>query len=190
MVREAATGASGTVSAVADFSTAQAHVIEREGGYKLVDVEDDRGGRTYAGISERANPDWIGWPIIDKHGPDDARLPELADQLYAERYWDRVDGDAIDSQDAGDALYSCAVLAGARTSVRLVQSALGATVDGIMGKRTLRRINGMGATQLLPIFTLLRIARYAAICNRDKSQKKFLLGWLNRALLEDGDERT
>ena len=40
--------------------------IAKEGGYKLINSskKGDRGGRTYAGISERANPKWEGWKII------------------------------------------------------------------------------------------------------------------------------
>ena len=146
---------------MAKFAFAQAHVIEREGGYKLVDVEDDRGGRDVRRhLSACQWPDWAGWSIIDS---DTVRM--LTDALNRlSRSVLRRNGTGptskattIDDQDAGDALYSCAVLARARTSVRLVQSALGATVDGIMGKRTLRRINGMGATLLLPVFTLLTV---------------------------------
>ena len=101
---------------MADFSTAQAHVIEREGGYKLVDVEDDRGGVTFAGISRKWWPDWAGWSIIDSDTAIDRRLELLADQFYEETYWSHVQGDDIDDQEVAQAFYSSSILAGRRTA--------------------------------------------------------------------------
>jgi hypothetical protein len=31
-------------------------------------------------------------------------------------------------------------------------------------------------------FAIAKVARYASICNNDRSQNKFLLGWINRTL--------
>jgi hypothetical protein len=43
-------------------------------------------------------------------------------------------------------------------------------------------VNGVDEQEFLSEFTLAKVARYAAICNRDRSQAKFLLGWINRSL--------
>jgi hypothetical protein len=43
-------------------------------------------------------------------------------------------------------------------------------------------VNGVDEKEFLTEFTLAKVARYAAICNRDRAQGKFLLGWINRCL--------
>ena len=53
-----------------------------------------------------------------------------------------------------------------------------------MGPVTLKAINAANPDQFLAFLALARIARYSVICTRNKSQKKFLLGWINRALEE------
>ena len=41
-------------------------VIETEGGLKLINVKNDRGKQTYAGISRRFWPNWDGWKLVDR----------------------------------------------------------------------------------------------------------------------------
>ena len=36
--------------------------------------------------------------------------------------------------------------------------------------------------EFLIAFTLVKIKRYLEICNKDRSQIKFLLGWMNRVM--------
>ena len=33
-------------------------------------------------------------------------------------------------------------------------------------------------------YALAKVSRYAEICNRDRTQSNFLLGWINRTLKE------
>jgi lysozyme family protein len=74
------------------------------------------------------------------------------------------------------------VNAGPRTCSRIVQLALGAEADGIIGQQTISQLSTVSAKEFLTAFTLAKVSYYAAICNRDKSQTKFLLGWINRSL--------
>ena len=53
------------------LSNEQKDVIDKvvndyEGGFILVNVKDDPGGITYAGITRKYNPTFIGWEIIDQ----------------------------------------------------------------------------------------------------------------------------
>ena len=112
----------------------------------------------------------------------------LIHQRYFNAYWNPVGGDGIEDENVAAAVFSCAVLSGPATAARLVQIAVGVPQDGKVGPQTLEAINHPARDQgkVLAAFTLARIARYTAICNNDRSQSKFLLGWINRALGEAG----
>lgn len=43
-------------------------------------------------------------------------------------------------------------------------------------------INTAEPERFVADFTLAKVARYVGLCNNNRSQSKFLLGWLNRAL--------
>lgn len=170
---------------MADFADVIEHVIQIEGGYRVWNTAGDRGGRTCAGISERANPRWPGWRLLDEGAdPSEPQMMTTIHALYRDNYWAPIKGHLIEDDAIATAMMSCAVLSGPKTAARLMQLAVGEDQDGIVGTRTLQGINLGDAGKTLAAFTLARIARYAAICNNDRSQSKFLLGWLNRALGE------
>jgi lysozyme family protein len=54
-------------------------------------------------------------------------------------------------------------------------------VDGLLGKQTIQAINNREPDRFIADYTLAKIARYVSLCNNNRSQSKFLLGWLNRA---------
>jgi hypothetical protein len=68
---------------MSNFDTLVTKVLRREGGY--VNNPADRGGETNRGISKNANPD------VDVANLDD----EKAKVIYKERYWDKLNGDAL-----------------------------------------------------------------------------------------------
>ena len=75
-----------------------------------------------------------------------------------------------------------AVNAGVRTSVKLAQLVVDSTPDGILGRKTLEKINDADEELLVTKYALAKVARYTEIVSRNRSQSKFLLGWLNRTL--------
>ena len=159
-------------------------LITKEGGYKLINVAGDRGGRTYAGISERANPKWKGWKIIADQGLASPSLREAVHARYRDRYWTPIKGDGISSSKVAGILFSASVLSGPRTAVRLAQIACGAVADGVMGPDTLQRLNAVAGREFLAYLSLARIARFSNIVEKDRSQDKFFRGWVNRVLRE------
>ena len=126
---------------MARFSEHIGPLIAKEGGYTLTDTAEDRGGKTYAGISERANPDWPGWGIIDAQGIESPGVRDAVHARYRENYWTPIKGDEISSSKVAEVLFSSAVLSGPRTAVRLAQTACGVRADGMMGPVTLKRLN-------------------------------------------------
>jgi len=158
---------------MANFEEAVTKTIVREGGAKVVNDPHDTGGLTKYGISQRAYPN-----------EDIANLSEeRAKAIYKKDYWDRVQGDQIKSQDIAEQLFDTAVNMGPRTASRLGQLALDIEpADGIIGPQSLEVINKAPRERFVSRYTLAKIARYAWICNNNPSQKKFLLGWINRSL--------
>lgn len=164
---------------MADFLPAFEKMIRREGGYVLHKVDGDRGGQTYAGISRNAWPQWAGWKAID-----DGETPEsaLVRAFYQSNFWFAIHGDKISDQSIAETVFDFAVNAGVKTAAMLAQTVVGATPDGKIGPVTLAAVNAQTSEKFVMAYALAKIARYAAIVRRDRSQQKFLLGWVNRAL--------
>lgn len=166
------------------FLKAFAKLMELEGGLVLHRVAGDAGGLTFGGISRNAWPDWEGWDILKEHGSHDLRLPGMVQKFYGVHYWDKLMCGEMPDGIATE-IFTFGVVAGVGTSTKLAQGICEAKVDGIMGPATIDKINEMEATApglFVPWFKLGQIARYAAIARNDMTQRKFLLGWVNRAL--------
>lgn len=163
---------------MADFNAAIIKTLAKEGGDKYTETPGDNGGATKYGISKRSYPHLDIRNITEQQARD----------IYKRDYWDRVCGDRIASQVIAENLFDTAVNMGLVTAIKLAQTTANeilrdeVAVDGVMGVRTIAAIEICPVTAFLAGYTLAKIARYAHICNRDKTQSKFLLGWINRAL--------
>lgn len=167
---------------MARFEIAFNRTMRSEGGYVLHTVPGDRGGMTFAGISRKYNPDWSGWARIDAGDRDSAALLDSVADFYVEFYWQPMLAAFVDTQRVANVLFDFAVNAGVKTASRLAQQVLGVSVDGVVGNKTMMALNSVDADEFIASYSLAKIARYAAIVNRDRSQNKFLLGWVNRTL--------
>ncbi len=158
---------------MADFDKAIIKTIAKEGGSRFTDDPKDRGGATKYGISQRA------YPNVDIRNLTE----QQARDIYKRDYWDRVRGDEIISQAIAENIFDTCVNMGVRTGSRLAQLALDIKpADGVIGSQSLAAINKADEELFIANYTIAKIARYAHICNNDKEQRKFLLGWINRAL--------
>jgi lysozyme family protein len=166
---------------MADYLPAYERMIINEGGYRLHTVKHDRGGMTYAGIARKRWPDWPGWPMLDDGDDPPA---DMVRDFYQQTFWHPIKAHAITSQAIAQTLFDFAVNAGQRTAIILAQTVAGTTPDGQIGPKTLAAINAADEALFVARFALAKIARYAAIVTKDRSQAKFLLGWCNRTLRE------
>lgn len=164
---------------MADFLPAFEKMIRREGGYVLHTVAGDRGGQTYAGIARNAWPQWEAWRAID-----DGDMPpaEVVRAFYQAQFWFSIHGDKITDQSIAETIFDFSVNGGVKTAAILAQTIVGVTPDGKIGPKTLAAINAQNSEKFIMAYALAKIARYAAIVRRDRSQQKFLLGWVSRAL--------
>lgn len=166
---------------MSDFAQAFETMILNEGGYVLHNVAGDRGGMTYAGIARNMNPQWPGWPVIDQGGTPPA---DMVREFYRQGFWNPLKLDDVSDQAVARNIFDFAVNAGLKTSAKLAQVAVGATPDGAIGQRTVQAINDTPPEVFVLRFALAKVARYRDIVQRDRTQQKFLLGWVNRTLKE------
>jgi len=164
------------------FDTAFDRMILNEGGYQLTNVQGDRGGQTYAGIARKFHPGWFGWRYIDNNDLDNLELSKAVREFYRDEFWDKVSGDAIAKPAIAESIFDFAVNAGVSTAIKLAQIVVGAVPDGRIGPATLAKLNDIDEATFVLKYALAKVARYAQICNKDRTQSKFLLGWLNRTL--------
>jgi lysozyme family protein len=179
------------------FDDAFKIVLGFEGGYS--NDPADRGGETNYGITYNTlnnakNKGWIPFNV-----PIQNIQLEHAKIIYKKGYWDAVQADSL-PHPLDLILFDSAVNHGSGAAVKLLQKSLNALlrytelkVDGIIGPLTLRAVNdyvSLGSTPGTPpdsnirylcIDVLLnRVELYSSIVNSNRSQEKFLRGWLNR----------
>lgn len=164
---------------MADFIAAYEKTIVNEGGYKLHTIAGDTGRQTYAGVSRKANPDWPGWYKIDSGSTPSAGEVR---GLYRDKYWMPLRLDEVHSQIIAEAVFDFGVNAGVAVAAKLAQIAGGVTPDGKVGPLTIASLNSCDARSFILSYTIAKIARYRDIVMKDKTQSKFLLGWINRTL--------
>lgn len=174
---------------MADIKEALELTLEHEGGY--VFDKDDPGGETYKGVARNANPNWKGWAIIDGYRSNikfplcligNAELYSEIVRLYRSNYWNVIKGDSIESQEIANKTFDIAVNMGPVTASKLLQITLGVKVDGMIGPKTLAVLNSSDTASVMDRFRLEIVSKYMRICKSRRSSKKFLYGWIKRAL--------
>lgn len=166
---------------MADFLPAFESMVVNEGGYVLSNVQEDKGGQTFAGIARNRWPNWAGWSVIDAGGVPQA---DLVRGFYRANFWNPLRLDDVTDQSVARTLFDFGVNAGTGTAAKLAQIVVGTTPDGSIGPKTLSAINATDPQLFLARYALAKLARYRDIATKDKSQRIFLLGWVNRLLKE------
>lgn len=166
---------------MADFEPAFQRMLCNEGGLKLHTVAGDKGGQTYGGIARNRNPQWPGWAYFDR---GETAPTELVRRFYREEFWMVARLDHVIHQRTAENIFDFGVNAGMPTAVRLAQIVIGAVADGIVGPKTVAALNIADPERFASMYALAKIARYRDIVTRDRTQIKFLLGWINRTLRE------
>ena len=166
---------------MAEFLPAFERMIVNEGGYVLHTVKDDRGGATYAGIARAFHPNWPGWRVIDQGETPPA---DMVRQFYRSNFWHPLRLDEVEHQDVAGNIFDFGVNAGLSTAAKLAQLVAGTTPDGKIGSKTIAALNAIDPDLFVARYALAKIARYRDIVVKNRTQQRFLVGWLNRALKE------
>jgi lysozyme family protein len=181
---------------VADFSDHIDVLLKSEGGPKITDDPNDRGGVTKYGISQRAFPDLEIRDLTE----------DMAKAIYHREYWEPLRLDELDDE-YGDGLderaeyayflvrnvFLFGVNAGVGRAAKFLQFAFNCirkqtdeplAEDGAIGPKTLKAVNAYiahGYGQALHLaFIATMVAHYNNIVKNNPSQRRFIRGWLNR----------
>jgi lysozyme family protein len=134
-----------------------------EGGAKVSRDPDDPGGTTKWGISQRA------FPAVDIGNLTEAH----AKQLFLSHYWTPIRGDEWPPMVAV-ALADSAFNQGVKTAITLLQEAVKANPDGLIGPATLAEVRRRAPDVVVNEFLSRRALRYA------DGKAKYRRGWFLR----------
>lgn len=183
---------------MASFDIAYPLTVSNEGYYVSQDYwrshGDNNSGETYMGIDRIANPNWAGWPIIDKYKaqngtpaynfrfPVSLGLEDLVKQSAKTKYWDANRIGEINNQQIANMVFE--QVWGGYGGVKRFQQVMNTmlpspiSVDGGIGKDTLSAFNSLPQDDL-----------YQALWNDRKNwiqtvgakfAPKDVSGWLSR----------
>lgn len=145
------------------FDQAFERLIGHEGGY--VNHPADPGGETKYGITKRTYP-----------GEDIAGMTlDRAKAIYQRDFWGPAGCDAAPEGVRFD-IFDMAVNAGVKRAVQTIQKAVGETVDGILGPRTLQAMQSMPPARLIARFNGHRLEHMASL----PTWPNFGRGWARR----------
>jgi len=171
---------------MANFDQFLPLLLRFEGGF--VDNPADSGGATNKGITmttfgDAAQP-LLGLPATLENLK--ALTDEQAGVLYKCLYWDRVGGDAIESQLLANFLIDFFVNAGA-SAINLLQIVLNevgsqppVATDGSVGPDTLRALRAADSSDLYARLRQGRANYYRELARKRPQLQCFLDGWLRR----------
>ena len=174
---------------MAEFKISLQKTLAHEGEY--VNDSDDSGKETYRGISRANHGDWKGWSVIDQYKIKSnfpfnlAKVVDLekhVELFYLYEFWLPLKADQIANQDTADSIFDFAVNSGVKSTVLIVQSVIGTEPDGLIGEKTLQKLNSLDFGYFQPAFTVAKITHYISIIKKRPANKKYLYGWIIRAL--------
>ncbi len=126
--------------------------LGHEGNDVLTDDPRDPGGLTRWGISAAAHPN------VDIRN----LTREDAAEIYRRDYWQPLRCDELPLPIAL-CVFDCGVNQGVNTAVRLLQSVIGAQIDGTFGPRTLMAVFRSPVEQLTRRFMTARLHKYMSL---------------------------
>lgn len=146
-------------------------VLKSEGGY--IDHPKDPGGRTNLGVTQAVWEEWVGHPVTEK----DMRelTPEKVAPMYEMKYWRTSYCERL-PQGLNLLVFSMAVNAGSGRAVKLLQRCLGLVEDGVIGPRTMAKIQECSAVDLVEKYSKTRLEFYQSL----KTYPIFGAGWKAR----------
>lgn len=158
-----------------DFLRALEFVLAREGGY--VNDPDDRGGATNQGVTQATYDAHLRYK-----GEELRPVLEMTDEerndIYRDGYWFKARCHLL-RWPLSLVVFDAAVNSGPKQSIRWLQGAVGATVDGVFGPMTCMAVDAVEPLLAARKHIEYREAFLRELAKRPK-QDKFLKGWLRR----------
>jgi lysozyme family protein len=146
-------------------------VLKSEGGY--VNHPSDPGGRTNLGVTQATWEEWVGHPVSENDMK--ALTVDKVSPMYEMKYWRTSYCEKL-PQGLNLLVFSMAVNSGSGRAVKLLQKCLGLVEDGIIGSRTMAKIQECSPIDLVEKYSATRKAFYEGL----KLFPIFGSGWVNR----------
>ena len=153
------------------------YLLRVEGGYS--DDKNDKGGKTKFGITEEEARDF-GYK-----GNMQDLTKDFAKNIYLKKYYLGNKLDKVVNDKVALSICDWAVNSG-RNGTKNAQIAINQLtnanldVDGIIGNKTLEVLNSVDSDKFLEVYHNLQRIYYKGKVEADRTQEKFLTGWLNR----------
>lgn len=166
---------------MADFNKAIGHILKWEGGYS--NHSADPGGETKYGVTDILDGKVDG--MIDLNGDKIGDVSvkgltvEQAKEIYRDKFWNKMQGDFINSQPLANLIFDGFVNMG-RNGIKLLQREIGVVADGELGPKTLAVLNQSAPSVVFEGLKDARVKFYNSLVVRKPELKVFLNGWLNR----------
>lgn len=154
-----------------NFSRCLGAVLEEEGGF--ANHPRDPGGATMRGVTLESFRAFVKPDAT----VDDLKAitAEQAGVVYRRHYWDKVMGASL-PDGVDHAVFDFAVNSGPTRAANMLQSVVGAKVDGHIGPETLRKAAAMDADQIITALCDRRLAFLRSLGTWDAFGK----GWAGR----------
>lgn len=151
-------------------------VIAREGGF--VDHPADEGGPTNWGITQGTLTRWRARPatLADVH----ALTEREAREIYRSDYIVRPGFQLLPDDKLRVVMVDTAVQRTPAKAVAMLQEAIGARVDGLLGPATLAAVAAYGYDRAAIKVMLARVRLRGRRITEDRGQAAFAAGWANR----------
>lgn len=171
-----------------DFRTSLNYILEHEGYY--ANIENDRGGETYAGITRRWNPNWYGWRYIDqykKKGPIKwkTHIPEL-DHWVLDYYLDIWHDEGffkLKDQNVANQVLDFRVNATIGVIIiqrTLIEMGYKVNITNRIDETTIEALNSVDSCRFLFLLGINRAVFYTKTAYNNETQKQFLTHWILR----------
>jgi len=151
-------------------------ILVFEGGF--TDNPKDHGGRTNKGIIQREYDKYRqnkSLPLNDVKNISDTEVRDI----YLNQYWLPSKCNQMPAK-VSTAVFDTSVNCGQSRSIKTLQQAIGAVVDGIIGNETLTKLKNYDPLDLSNKFLDKKEAFYRGIVANNPDQVEFLNGWLRR----------
>lgn len=162
------------------FERALAAVLLQEGGF--VNHPLDRGGTTNKGITQKVYDAWRISHNQPKRSVAEIGNTEVA-AIYMGQYWNPAWCEKM-PEHLGLIHFDAAVNHGVHRAIKLLQRAVGANDDGLMGRETMKSLEtALAMTSegaVINAYLDERSGFYEEIVKKNPTQVAFIKGWKNR----------
>lgn len=130
-----------------NFDSSLKMLLKHEGGF--VNHPKDPGGMTNLGVTKKAWEEYQGRKVTEQEMRD--LTPHSVQLFYKTRYWDEVRANELPS-GVDHCVFDACVNSGAVRAAKILQNVVGADVDGKIGPKTLAKVSGRDAGQVIRDF--------------------------------------